>query len=868
MTTIKSIMLSLLAAMAFSSCAQTSIGEPVFQDNLYTYNFSLSIATKAVLGDDSIEYESGDALGVFVGSTMNSKSLVDVTTTPVTVGVKTASALEEGDMVYAYYPYSARNVSAQKTSVTLSIPATQSQTGSTYDADAMPMVSLPYQLDGPVQAGETEPVGRVCMNNLGAVAEFNIYGSDYTSETIKSVSFLSEGIGGSFLFDLTSVADEEDLVIERADAALVKTNVSQTLSVGVSKDSGAKVYMVLTPGAHKGVLTVTTSAASYAYDLNSAIQFNRSRVRPVNVNLANAQRTAEDVLTIIRNAGYNPDYYMPLEMDWTDLAYYYSSSKYSDIVTTAANSNTCICSQIFKKEEIPNGSLVVVTSGYQYRPEAWVELDQLNGANGNGIARPAMVTEQLLTVVDDAWWGEWNYRAFNISNSAKTSLVGATEAAHEAFAVFVPKLDTSTASLIDILVTAGYDPSDYTRIDVGYTDFAYYQSNTDYKSNLRTVASDGWNTIISDFVATRILTRAELPDGTLIVQKSGRQYRPEGWTDLDVKNSTRSDICTESIVTVDDSWWGSYIYRGFNLAFSPRVDLAESEDAPENLCGQVRDGFGIFVPNHPKKDAKTIKILAIGNSFSQDATEYLYGILKDVGYEKIILGHLYYAGCTLETHAGYFQSNSPSYKYFINTTGTWSSTASYKPYPALDSQQWDYVTLQQSSRVSGLPDTYDPYLTTMINIVKEHCPYAELAWHMTWAYQQNSTHNAFANYNNDQMTMYNAIIDATRVKILTNSNFTKVIPSGTAIQNLRTSFIGDTLTRDGYHLSKDLGRYVAALTFAKALTGCSLADVTYRPSEYTYTTRKINAMKQAANGACSHPYKVTESTYKTETISE
>jgi len=50
------------------------------------------------------------------------------------------------------------------------------------------------------------------------------------------------------------------------------------------------------------------------------------------------------------------------------------------------------------------------------------------------------------------------------------------------------------------------------------------------------------------------------------------------------------------------------------------------------------------------------------------------------------------------------------------------------------------------------------------------------------------------------MTMYKAIISATKTKILTNSNFTKVIPNGTAIQNMRTSFVGDTLTRDGYHL--------------------------------------------------------------------
>lgn len=858
--TVKSILLSAVAAMVLGSCAQNEIDAPVSQDALYTYNFALSLDSKAVIGDDSIEYEAGDALGVFADGTVNSKSVVDVTTTPVTVGVKTTDALQSGDMLYAYYPYSAENASAQASSVTLNIPALQSQTGTSYDADAMPMVSLPCPVEGSVQANAEKPVGYIYMNNLGAIAEFNIYGSDYTSETIQSVSFLSEAVAGSFVFDLTSVADEEDLVINGTDAALVKTNVSQALSVGVSKDAGAKVYMVLAPGEHKGVLTITTSAASYTYDLETAIQFNRSKVRPVNVNLANAQRTAQDILTIIRNAGYDPDYYMPLELEWHDLMYYNSGSKYDELVSTASNSKNFICTQIFEKAEIPDGSLIVVTSGYKYRPDGWVALDQLNGSNGTGLSRPALVSESL-TVVDANWWATWNYRGFNISNDAGNSLEGATEAARKSFAIFVPKLDASTSSLTDIIVAAGYNPSDYTQIELDYTDFAYYHSTSSYISDLRTVETEGgWNSTLADFVATKIFSRSDLPDGTLIVQKGGRQYRPEGWVALDQKNSARPEIVTTNIVQVDNSWWGTFNYRGFNVAFDPRVDLATSADATETLCQEVRDGFGIFVPKQPM-EIKSIKILAIGNSFSADALEYLYGILSDVGYTSITLGNLYIGGCTLETHAGHFESNNAAYKYYINTSGTWSNTSDYKPLTALDSQDWDIVTMQQGSPKSGLADSFDPYLGNIISIVKSHCPSAEIAWHMTWAYQATSTHSGFANYNNDQMTMYNAIVDATKSKILTNSNFSKVIPNGTAVQNMRTSYVGDVLTRDGYHMSYDKGRYLTALTFAKALTGCDLTDVTYTPSSYTYTEKDILAMKDAADKACATPYAVTVSAY-------
>lgn len=266
-------------------------------------------------------------------------------------------------------------------------------------------------------------------------------------------------------------------------------------------------------------------------------------------------------------------------------------------------------------------------------------------------------------------------------------------------------------------------------------------------------------------------------------------------------------------------------------------------------------------PTDNPTDDKSISILAIGNSFSVDAMEYLYGMLEDVGYEEIVLGNLYIGGCTLETHAGNFQNNSASYTYYTNTTGKWSNVKSYKPLDALSSQDWDIVTMQQGSPKSGQAETFDPYLGTLVDIVRQHEPQAKLAWHMTWAYQANSTHSGFANYSNSQMTMYNAIVAAAKSKILTNDSFSTVIPNGTAVQNMRTSYVGDNLTRDGYHMAYDLGRYLTALTFAKALTGCDLEKITYIPDGYTFNDKAIAAMKDAASNAVAKPFEVTQSAY-------
>ena len=129
---------------------------------------------------------------------------------------------------------------------------------------------------------------------------------------------------------------------------------------------------------------------------------------------------------------------------------------------------------------------------------------------------------------------------------------------------------------------------------------------------------------------------------------------------------------------------------------------------------------------------------------------------------------------------------------------------------------------------------------------------------MTWAYKVGSTHSDFSKYNKDQMTMYNAIVSAVNTKILTNDKIDIVIPSGTSIQNVRTSFIGD-MTRDGYHLSTGLGRYIASMTFVKALTGLSIDNSISRPNDVD--TYELQAIIESVNNALNAPYSVTNSSY-------
>lgn len=270
------------------------------------------------------------------------------------------------------------------------------------------------------------------------------------------------------------------------------------------------------------------------------------------------------------------------------------------------------------------------------------------------------------------------------------------------------------------------------------------------------------------------------------------------------------------------------------------------------------------VPEPILPEGKSLKVLAIGNSFSVDAMEYLYDIAKSAGYTDIVLGNLYIGGCTLEQHVGTLAKSTPSYDFYLNKGGKWTKTRGTIPV-GLRYADWDVVTLQQASGLSGVEASYEPHLTTLIETVKTSCPDAKLVWHMTWAYQGNSSHSDFAKYGRNQKTMYDSILSAVRKAVLTGhkDDFAGVIPSGTAIQNIRTSYIGDTVTRDGYHLSYDMGRYTAALTWFRALTGADLSTVTYVPDEYRYLlgARATLAAKEAAENACRYPFEPKASTY-------
>ena len=243
------------------------------------------------------------------------------------------------------------------------------------------------------------------------------------------------------------------------------------------------------------------------------------------------------------------------------------------------------------------------------------------------------------------------------------------------------------------------------------------------------------------------------------------------------------------------------------------------------LSAQVRiDNYPL--PQHPD----TLRILAVGNSFSDDGTEYLPGLLEAAGIHNVIVARLYIGGCTLERHCKEYADGTANYIYYKSTDNAWKTVSRNATIlDGLKDEPWDIITIQQASDLSGIYPSYEQWIPKLVSIIRKEAPNprAAIVWHMTWAYATNSDHGAFPNYGRNQQTMYEAIRSCVD-RASQQFNLPVVIPSGEAVQIARGTRLNNKdkvpatskvyeLTRDGYHLTRQHGRYIAACTWFETL---------------------------------------------------
>lgn len=224
----------------------------------------------------------------------------------------------------------------------------------------------------------------------------------------------------------------------------------------------------------------------------------------------------------------------------------------------------------------------MLDEGYQYRPDAWTAY----GSRTPTFKRPAETTESVVHVTA-RWWNDFGICAFNVSKAGNPALSDEEmQKLSGVIRVYVPKPEKPVEVNPDDI-----DFSKYTKLDLGITYYAYYNSTSANPGKLYSKAAGDTRgkpqsvrrhkNILKGRPSRRIGNR----------YKEGYQYRPDGWTALNTKTGTRPANVTESAVKVDDNWWGEFNYRAFNIAKMGNPSLSDSE------MKALSDVLTIYVPN-------------------------------------------------------------------------------------------------------------------------------------------------------------------------------------------------------------------------------------------------------------------------------
>ncbi len=205
-----------------------------------------------------------------------------------------------------------------------------------------------------------------------------------------------------------------------------------------------------------------------------------------------------------------------------------------------------------------------------------------------------------------------------------------------------------------------------------------------------------------------------------------------------------------------------------------------------------------------------MKILSIGNSFSEDSQRYLHKIAEANGKDLMCV-NLYIGGCPLKRHYINLTDNEKAYDFQLNGE---NSHLKVSIKDAVKSNEWDCITLQQASHDSFNIGTYSPYLENIAEWLRLRCPDTKILMHRTWAYPEHRERLAEMGFKTTA-EMFDAVTKAycEAEKLISPDG---VIKSGEAMLKAYKT-VPDILYRDVIHASFGVGRYLLGCVWYKTL---------------------------------------------------
>lgn len=262
--------------------------------------------------------------------------------------------------------------------------------------------------------------------------------------------------------------------------------------------------------------------------------------------------------------------------------------------------------------------------------------------------------------------------------------------------------------------------------------------------------------------------------------------------------------------------------------------------------------------------SNSLKVLAIGNSFTDDGTAYLQELVTASGIDQSQLCVYFksYGGASINK---WLELTAANYQFGITRrAGKYNMPITVGTLQSVLAQDWDVVVIQQVSDSASIWSSFEN-LDEYLKIIRTNCsnPNLCIAYQLPWSRNPNMQSQYLKNVECYRRASFKNGIDY-------------IIPTGTSIQNARNTSLNDEygILRDDRHLSYGLGRYIAACTWFEKLIspayGVSVLGnkaihmVSESESENVrskdVTTPIAKLCQSCAYAAVTNPYKVTTMT--------
>lgn len=173
----------------------------------------------------------------------------------------------------------------------------------------------------------------------------------------------------------------------------------------------------------------------------------------------------------------------------------------------------------------------------------------------------------------------------------------------------------------------------------------------------------------------------------------------------------------------------------------------------------------------------SIRVLAIGNSFADNALTY-FGDIANAAGKEVQVGKACLGGCDLERHMQHIDvyeadPSDPEGSPYLGGKKSLPQLLGERP--------WDFVTIQQVSHKSFRPASYHPHVDRLIATIRQYAPQAEIVIHQTWAYRDD--HGFFGEKGLNTDSMFAGLCAA--YDALSRDTGFRQIPSGDAMEAAR-----------------------------------------------------------------------------------